>query len=273
VAEFFATKPMSDIDPDRVVAMGAALQADALVGNKSDEEMLLLDVLPLSLGLETMGGLAEKVIDRNTTIPVSRAQEFTTYKDGQTAMLIHVVQGERELIEDCRSLARFELRGIPPMVAGAAKIGVVFQVDADGLLSVSATEMSTGVQAHVEVKPSYGLSEVEVTNMLKASFSHAKEDVTARMISEARVDAVRVFDAVSNALAIDGEALLSAAEITTLENELKQLETVLDEKNAALISAQTAALAKASDDFAARRMDASVKSALAGHSIDEIEKE
>lgn len=273
VAKFFATKPMSDIDPDRVVAMGAALQADALVGNKSDEEMLLLDVLPLSLGLETMGGLAEKVIDRNTTIPVSRAQEFTTYKDGQTAMLIHVVQGERELVEDCRSLARFELRGIPPMVAGAAKIGVVFQVDADGLLSVSATEMSTGVQAHVEVKPSYGLSEVEVTNMLKASFSHAKEDVTARMISEARVDAVRVFDAVSNALAIDGEALLSAAEITTLENELKQLETVLNEKDAALISAQTSALAKASDDFAARRMDASVKSALAGHSIDDIEKE
>jgi molecular chaperone HscA len=273
VAEFFGTQPMSDIDPDRVVAIGAALQADALVGNKSDEEMLLLDVLPLSLGLETMGGLAEKVIDRNTTIPVSRAQEFTTYKDGQTAMLIHVVQGERELVDDCRSLARFELRGIPPMVAGAAKIGVVFQVDADGLLSVSATEMSTGVQAHVEVKPSYGLSEIEVTNMLKASFSHAKEDVTARMISEARVDAVRVLDAVTNALRIDGEALLSAAEITTLENELKQLEHVLDEKDAALITAQTATLAKASDDFAARRMDASVRSALAGHSIDEIEKE
>jgi molecular chaperone HscA len=183
------------------------------------------------------------------------------------------VQGERELVDDCRSLARFELRGIPPMVAGAAKIGVVFQVDADGLLSVSATEMSTGVQAHVEVKPSYGLSEIEVTNMLKASFSHAKEDVTARMISEARVDAVRVLDAVTNALRIDGEALLSAAEITTLENELKQLEHVLDEKDAALITAQTATLAKASDDFAARRKDASVRSALAGHSIDEIEKE
>lgn len=273
VEAFFGTKPMSDIDPDRVVAMGAALQADALVGNKSDEEMLLLDVLPLSLGLETMGGLAEKVIDRNTTIPVSRAQEFTTYKDGQTAMLIHVVQGERELVADCRSLARFELRGIPPMVAGAAKIGVVFQVDADGLLSVSATEMSTGVQANVEVKPSYGLSENEVTTMLKASFSHAKEDVSARMISEARVDAVRVLDAVSNALALDGAALLSTDEITALENELKQLESVLDEQDASLLTTQTSALAKASDDFAARRMNASVKSALAGHSIDEIEKE
>jgi molecular chaperone HscA len=231
-----------------------------------------------------MGGLTEKVIDRNTTIPVSRAQEFTTYKDGQTAMLIHVVQGERELVSDCRSLARFELRGIPPMVAGAAKIGVVYQVDADGLLSVSATELSTGVEARVEVKPSFGLSENEVMSMLKASFDHAKEDVETRSLTEARVDAVRVIDAVKGALEADGEKLLSAEEIDALLSSIQNLEVVLGDpdktgtsalspkKLAASITDLTTALSRASDEFAARRMNASVRLALAGHNIDELEK-
>jgi molecular chaperone HscA len=271
VAKFFECEPLNTIDPDRVVALGAAIQANVLVGNKSDDEMLLLDVLPLSLGLETIGGLAEKVIHRNTAIPVSKAQEFTTYKDGQTAMLVHVVQGERELVSDCRSLARFELRGIPPMVAGAAKIGVLFQVDADGLLSVSATELSTGVQAQIEVKPSYGLSEIEITTMLKASFEHAAEDIETRSITEARVDAVRVRDAVKNALIVDGERLLTIEEKAVIESRIASLNAVLESKKSRVIVEQMEALAKATDQFASRRMDDSVRSALSGRSLDEME--
>lgn len=271
VAKFFECEPLNTIDPDRVVALGAAIQANVLVGNKSDDDMLLLDVLPLSLGLETIGGLAEKVIHRNTAIPVSQAQEFTTYKDGQTAMLIHVVQGERELVSDCRSLARFELRGIPPMVAGAAKIGVLFQVDADGLLSVSATELSTGVQAQIEVKPSYGLSETEITTMLKASFEHAAADVETRSITEARVDAVRVRDAVKNALLADGERLLTKDEKALIESRIASLDAVLESKKSRQIVEQMEALAKVTDEFAGRRMDDSVRSALSGRSLDEME--
>ncbi|MCB1645998.1 MAG: Fe-S protein assembly chaperone HscA [Pseudomonadales bacterium] len=273
VADYFQCEPLSDIDPDRVVAIGAAIQANVLAGNKPDDEMLLLDVLPLSLGLETMGGLVEKIISRNTAIPVSRAQEFTTYKDGQTAMLIHVVQGERELVSDCRSLARFELRGIPPMVAGAAKIGVLFQVDADGLLSVSAAELSTGVQAEIVVKPSYGLTENEIADMLRASYEYAAEDVKLRSLTEARVEAQRVIDAVRAALVQDGEALLSGDEIAALNEAIAAVEAVLEGENDRAIVDATAALGAASDHFAALRMDASVRSALAGHDINEFEAE
>lgn len=272
VAKFFECEPLNSIDPDRVVALGAAIQANVLVGNKTDDEMLLLDVLPLSLGLETIGGLAEKVIHRNTAIPVSKAQEFTTYKDGQTAMLIHVVQGERELVADCRSLARFELRGIPPMVAGAAKIGVLFQVDADGLLSVSATELGSGVQAHVEVKPSYGLSEIEITTMLKASFEYAAEDVEIRSLTEARVDAERVKDAVSNALSIDGERLLTSEEQADIQAKIDALDAVMNSTRGREITNHMETLAKATDEFAARRMDDSVRSALSGKSLAEVER-
>lgn len=273
VANYFEAEPLNTIDPDRVVALGAAIQANVLVGNKAEDEMLLLDVLPLSLGLETMGGLAEKVIHRNTAIPVSKAQEFTTYKDGQTAMLIHVVQGERELVSDCRSLARFELRGIPPMVAGAAKIGVLFQVDADGLLAVSATELSTGVAATVEVKPSYGLSEAEITDMLKASFEHAQADVDARSVTEARVEAVRVRDAVENALAADGARLLSDDERLAIAKVIEQLNGILESGSSREISDMTETLAKATDEFAARRMDDSVRAALSGQSLTELNSE
>lgn len=272
VGEFFKREPLNSIDPDRVVAMGAAIQANVLVGNKSDDEMLLLDVLPLSLGLETIGGLAEKVIHRNTALPVSKAQEFTTYKDGQTAMLIHVVQGERELVSDCRSLARFELRGIPPMVAGAAKIGVLFQVDADGLLSVNATELGSGVQAQIEVKPSYGLSEVEITTMLKASFEHAAEDVEIRSLTEARVDAERVKDAVTNALSVDGERLLTSEEQAIIQAEIDALDAVMSSTRGREITNHMETLAKATDDFAARRMDDSVRSALSGKTLTEVER-
>jgi molecular chaperone HscA len=235
--------------------------------------MLLLDVLPLSLGLETMGGLAEKVIHRNTAIPISKAQEFTTYKDGQTAMLIHVVQGERELVSDCRSLARFELRGIPPMVAGAAKIGVLFQVDADGLLSVSATELSTGVAANIEVKPSYGLSEAEITDMLKASFEHAQSDVEARSVTEARVEAVRVRDAVENALAADGARLLSEDEQKAIAAVIEKVNATIETGSSREISDVTEELAKATDEFASRRMDDSVRAALSGQSVTELNSE
>jgi len=271
VAEYFDSEPLSDIDPDRVVAIGAAIQANILVGNKSDDEVLLLDVLPLSLGLETMGGLAEKVITRNTAIPVAKAQEFTTYKDGQTAMLIHIVQGERELVSDCRSLARFELRGIPPMVAGAAKIQVVFQVDADGILSVSAKELSTGVETHIEVKPSYGLTDDEITTMLKASFEYAEADVATRSLTEAKVDAQRVVDAVVNATALDGERLLSAGELAALQATVIDVqEIVTNSEKATEIIAASERLARASDEFASKRMDDSVRKALAGSSLDEL---
>jgi molecular chaperone HscA len=271
VAVYFKSEPLSDIDPDRVVAIGAAIQANILVGNKSDDEVLLLDVLPLSLGLETMGGLAEKIITRNTAIPVAKAQEFTTYKDGQTAMLIHVVQGERELVSDCRSLARFELRGIPPMVAGAAKIEVLFQVDADGILSVSAKELSTGIETQIEIKPSYGLTEAEITKMLKASFEYAEADVVTRSLTEAKVDAVRVIDAVVNAVALDGTRLLSAEQITSMNSTIEDVKVIVakSEKSVEIVMA-TERLAKASDEFASMRMDDSVRKALAGTSLDEL---
>ncbi len=271
VGEFFARAPKVDIDPDKVVAVGAAMQADVLVGNKPDAEMLLLDVIPLSLGLETMGGLAEKVIPRNTTIPVARAQDFTTYKDGQTAMAIHVVQGERELVSDCRSLARFELRGIPPMAAGAARIRVTFQVDADGLLSVSAREQTTGVESSIQVKPSYGLSDTEISTMLRDSMAHARDDMDARNLREQQVEADRVLEALEAALAADGERLLSAEERAALEQGmavLRELKLGSDEK------AIKRAIEKLNDDsgeFAARRMDDGIRKALSGRQLDSLE--
>jgi molecular chaperone HscA len=273
VAAFFGITPLSDIDPDRVVAIGAAIQANILVGNKPEDEMLLLDVLPLSLGLETVGGLVEKVIGRNTAIPVARAQEFTTYKDGQSAMLIHVVQGERELVSDCRSLARFELRGIPPMVAGAARIEVLFQVDADGLLSVSAAEATTGVKASIEVLPSYGLNENEITDMLKASIDHARADIDLRTLTEARVDAGRVVDALESALAVDGERLLSAADIKMLQQGLVTLQAVAEGSDPQAINEGVEMLGKASEDFAALRMDAAVREAFTGQQVKALEED
>jgi len=273
VAELFDREPMTDIDPDQVVAIGAALQADTLAGNgRGGEELLLLDVNPLSLGLETMGGLMEKVIPRNTTIPVARAQEFTTYKDGQTAMLIHVLQGERELVSDCRSLARFELRGIPPMVAGAAKIRVTFQVDADGLLNVSARELGSGVEASVQVKPSYGLTDGEIARMLKDSFEHAGGDKEARLLRELQVEARRLLEAVQGALAEDGEALLDAEERAAIDAQVQALQGAMEAQGAADIELHTRRLAQATDAFAARRMDASVKAALSGRRLNEIEE-
>ncbi len=270
VASYFGREPLTSLDPDRVVALGAAVQANVLAGNRSSDEVLLLDVLPLSLGLETMGGLAEKVIHRNTAIPVARAQSFTTFKDGQTAMLVHVVQGERELVAECRSLAQFELRGIPPMVAGAARIQVVFQVDADGLLSVSATEESTGVAAEVTVKPTYGLEEAEITDMLKAGFDHAEGDAQARSLSEARVEADRVMDALSAALDLDG-ALLADAEVSALRAGIEALRETAGRDDHLAISAATEQLGHASETFAGLRMDQAVRKALAGHDIDEFD--
>jgi molecular chaperone HscA len=273
VAELFGTEPLCSLNPDQVVAMGAALQAEVLVGNKSGDDMLLLDVIPLSLGIETMGGLIEKIIHRNTTIPVSKAQEFTTFKDGQTAMAVHVLQGERELATDCRSLARFELRGIPPMVAGAAKIRVAYQVDADGLLNVSARELTSNVESRIEVKPSYGLGEEEITSMLQDSFSHARDDMQARALREQQVEADRMIEDLLAALDKDAEALLDAQESQCLHvaiNELKQVRASSTEHR--VLARQIESVAKASEEFAARRMDASIKSALAGHTLDEIEK-
>ncbi len=272
VGLLFGREPLTDIDPDEVVAIGAAIQAETLAGNNRDgEELLLLDVIPLSLGLETMGGLMEKIIPRNTTIPVARAQDFTTYKDGQSAMMIHVLQGERELISDCRSLARFELRGIPPMVAGAAKIRVTFQVDADGLLSVSARELASGVEASIQVKPSYGLTDGEIARMLEDSFRKADQDRDARALREQLVDAQRLLEAVEAALIADGERLLSTEERAAIEAQMAELRALLDSQDVSAIERQTKRLSQITDAFAARRLDSTVKAALAGRRLNDIE--
>ena len=269
VGEFFQKQPLTSIDPDKVVALGAAIQADILAGNKPDSELLLLDVIPLSLGIETMGGLVEKIIPRNTTIPVARAQEFTTFKDGQTAMSVHIVQGERELVSDCRSLARFTLRGIPPMAAGAAHIRVTYQVDADGLLSVTAMEKTTGVHSSIQVKPSYGLTDDEIANMLKASMENAKEDIQARLLAEQRVEAERVLESVRSALAQDYD-LLDDDELSAVKNAIISLEQLKQQDDSLAIKQGIKALDLATQEFAARRMDKSIRTALAGHSVDDI---
>lgn len=270
VAGYFGKPPLTSIDPDKVVALGAAIQADVLVGNKPDNQMLLLDVIPLSLGLETMGGLTEKIIPRNTTLPVARAQEFTTFKDGQTAMAIHVVQGERELVADCRSLARFVLRDIPPMAAGAAHIRVTFQVDADGLLSVTAMETSTQAQAHIEVKPSYGLQESQIADMLRASLANAEADVQARMLVEQQVEADRVMESVSQALRSDGARLLERADRAVIETALAQLSQQRQGQDVDAIMAAIAEVEHATAEFAARRMDDSIRRALQGQQVDKV---
>jgi molecular chaperone HscA len=265
--EFFKRDPLNNLDPDKVVALGAAMQANVLAGNKAPgEDWLLLDVIPLSLGIETMGGLVEKIVPRNSTIPAGRGQEFTTFKDGQTGMSFHVVQGERELVSDCRSLARFELKGIPPMAAGAARIRVEFQVDADGLLSVSAKESTSGVKASVTVKPSYGLADADIERMLRDSVEHAKEDVHARALAENRVDGRRLLDATRSALDADA-ALLSADERSAIEKQMHNLERVLAGNDHRAIKNSADALNRATADFAARRMDAGVRRALAGRKI------
>lgn len=267
VADFFNQQPLNNLDPDKVVALGAAIQAHVLAGNRAGDEWLLLDVIPLSLGLETMGGMTEKIIPRNSTIPTARAQEFTTYKDGQTAMSVHVVQGERELVSDCRSLARFELRGIPPMAAGAARIRVTFQVDADGLLSVSAREQSTGTEAGIEVKPAYGLADDDIARMLQDSFAHAGDDMQARALREQQVEGRQLLHAVQNALEKDGRYLLDPAERDTIDAAVASLSAVIEESDSRRIKSAIESLNLASEEFAARRMNRSVAEALAGQNI------
>ena len=269
VANFFGQTPLNNLNPDQVVALGAAMQANVLAGNKTDSEWLLLDVTPLSLGLETYGGLAEKIIPRNSTLPTARAQEFTTFKDGQTAMTIHVVQGEREMVADCRSLAKFTLRGIPPMAAGAARIRVTFQVDADGLLSVSAREQTTGVQAQIEVKPSYGLDDATITQMLREGMAHAGADAAERARAEARVEAQSLLDAVAAALALDGD-LLTAEQTAQIRAQMDALAALMPNAEAADIRAAVQTLSQGTDDFAAQRMNRNIQRALQGVSVEQL---
>ncbi|MDH5547625.1 MAG: Fe-S protein assembly chaperone HscA [Gammaproteobacteria bacterium] len=271
VGEFFECDPLVDIDPDKVVAIGASIQADVLAGNKPDNEMLLLDVIPLSLGIETMGGLVEHIIPRNTTIPVARAQEFTTFKDGQTALAVHVLQGERDLTEDCRSLARFELRGIPPMVAGSARIRVTYQVDADGLLSVSAREQTSGVESHIEVKPSYGLSENEIETMLRSSFDHAAQDMEMRKLREQQVEADREIEALKAALNDDGDELLSAEERTQIDKALDRLVQTRSGVDADAIKDAIENLEAVCVGYVSRRMNSNIKRALSGQKVDDVD--
>ena len=271
VGEFFGKKPLTNLDPDKVVAIGAALQADLLAGNKPDQDMLLLDVLPLSLCIETMGGLSEKIISRNTPIPVARAQEFTTFKDGQTAMSIHVVQGERELVSDCRSLAHFELRGIPPMTAGAARIKVTYQVDADGLMSVMAEESSSGVKTDIVIKPTYGLTDNEIETMLRDSMDHAKDDIQLRMLAEQQVEAKRVIEAIDSALAIDGKQLLSESELNQILSARNELHHLLETGTEEVLKKAIKKVEQVSEAYVARRMNASVQKVLSGKNIDQVD--